>query len=476
MYMYLAEIADKVDGVLLGEDLKISQVSIDTRTLLKGDLYIAIQGNNFDGHTFIDKAQIAGASAVLVTKKVPTKLAQIIVKDSCLALTQLANAWKTKIIDHHQKAGKPTTLKTIAITGSNGKTTVKEMVAAILGLNGNMLCTQGNLNNHIGVPCTMLKLHEQHQYAVIEVGASHAGEIANNCAHMQTDIVIINNAGAAHIEGFGSVEGVARAKGEIIQSLGINGVVVLNRDDDYYTTWKTLAHGQKIVTFGISQMADYRAEAINLSIQTHSHVSEYFETHFKLITSNDEMVIRLKLAGFHNVMNALAATAAAKQLGIGLPQIKQGLEQLQAVNGRLQPRIGKHGGLIIDDSYNANPNSVKRALQVLIASGGQPWVVLGALAEMGKDSLQIHKELGELMKSMKIVRLLTIGSDARHTSLSFGNRATFFSSQTQLIKCLQQELTGCESVLVKGSRSQKMENIVAQLVETHACKPLHFKQ
>ncbi len=446
--MLLSEISACVKGVLLGEDIKISSISIDTRTLLKEDLYIAIKGDNFDGHSFIDDAEMAGANAVLVEQKLATKLPQIVVKNSLLALAELAGTWKKKAA-----------VKTIAITGSNGKTTVKEMIAAILGLASNVLYTQGNLNNAIGVPLTLLKLHEQHQYAVIEAGANHAGEIAYSCAYVQPDVAIINNVGSAHIEGFGSIEGVAKAKGEIIQSLGTEGVAVLNRDDAFYDYWLGMAAGRKVVTFGMNQAADFSAQQIHCKI-----IDNEFETYFKLITATGKITIQLKLAGQHNVMNALAAAASVVQLGVGLEQIKQGLERLKPVTGRLQPLAGKHGGLIIDDTYNANPNSVKAALKVLIESGGEPWVVLGALAEMGSNSLNAHKELGYLIKSMNVVRLLTIGSDAELTSSSFGKGATFFSSQEKLTAFLNNTLKGCESVLIKGSRSQKMEKVVAQLV------------
>ncbi|KAF3983720.1 MAG: UDP-N-acetylmuramoyl-tripeptide--D-alanyl-D-alanine ligase [Methylococcales symbiont of Hymedesmia sp. n. MRB-2018] len=448
MNMLLSEIARHVNGVLSGEDISICASSIDTRTLNKGDLYIAIKGKNFDGHSFIDKAELAGADAVLVEKKSSTRLSQIVVKDSHLALAELAGGWK-------QKAN----VKSIAITGSNGKTTVKEMIASILSLVGNVLYTQGNLNNDIGVPLTLLKLHEQHQYAVIEVGANHVGEIAYSCSYVSPDVAVINNVGSVHIEGFGSIDGVAKAKGEIIQSLAMDGVAVLNRDDAFYKYWKMLAGNRKCVTFGLEQEADCRAEDIQSTVK-----NKTFKTRFKLVTGNEDIEIQLNLAGQHNVLNALAATVASRQLGIGLKQIKQGLEQLKPVTGRLQPLAGKHGGLVIDDTYNANPNSVKAALNVLLESGGEPWVILGALAEMGSNSLEIHRELGKLIKSMNVVRLLTIGSDAEHTSSTFGKGATFFSSQEKMINFLKKELKGCESVLVKGSRAQKMENIVSQLV------------
>ncbi len=448
MKMQLSEIAFCVNGHLSGKDKEVSTVSIDTRTLEVGDLYIAIKGQNFDGHSFIDKAEKAGASAVLVEKKVETAIPQIIVKDTHLALAELAGAWKNKA---HVLA--------IAVTGSNGKTTVKEMIAAIVNIDANVLSTKGNLNNDIGVPLTLLKLQQQHQYAVIEMGANHVGEIEYCSRYTQPDVAVITNVSAAHIEGFGSLEAIARAKGEIIQSLNDRGVVVLNKDDEFYKIWQELAGDRKVVTFGLNESVDFKAVEINSTIENNEFITRYI-----LLTNKDEVEIKLRLAGQHNVINALAAAASCSSVGISLQQIKQGLENLKPVTGRLQPLVGERGNLVIDDTYNANPSSLKAALDVLIQCNGKPWVVLGALGEMGVNSANIHKELGELIKSMNVVRLLTIGSDAESTSRKFGVGATFFRSQEQLIKILKQELKGDETILVKGSRSQKMEHIVAELV------------
>ncbi len=446
--MLLSEVASHVGGKLLGEDLAISSVSIDTRTLVEGDLYIAIKGPNFDGHCFIEKAKAAGAVAVLVEKRQDIEWPQIIVKDSHLALAELAGAWKKKA-----------KVKTVAVTGSNGKTTVKEMIAAILAVEDEVLFTQGNLNNDIGVPLSLLKLKQQHQYAVIEMGANHAGEIEYSSRFAQADIAVITNVGAAHIEGFGSLEGIARAKAEIIQGLKESGVAVINKDDAFYSLWVEIAANRKVLSFGLDDEADVKAKDM-LSVVKEKQVFNQFT----LVTDQGEIAVQLGLAGQHNVVNALAAAASCLQLGIGLKQIKQGLESLAPVEGRLQFLQGELGCLVIDDSYNANPDSVKAGLDVLMQCEGKPWVVLGALGEMGTDSACIHKEIGELIKSMNVVRLLTIGSDAESTSIAFGRGATFFSSQAQLISVLKKEITGDETILIKGSRAQKMEKIVASLV------------
>jgi UDP-N-acetylmuramoyl-tripeptide--D-alanyl-D-alanine ligase len=345
------------------------------------------------------------------------------------------------------------------VTGSNGKTTVKEMIAAILAVEDEVLFTQGNLNNDIGVPLSLLKLKQQHQYAVIEMGANHPGEIEYSSHYAEPDVALITNVAAAHIEGFGSLEGVAKAKGEIFNSLKNNGIAVLNQDDHFFSLWEKSLKDRKIITFGLDHTADVSAKEIEARV-----VDNQFVTQFVLSTTTEEIAIQLKLAGQHNVLNALAAVACTLSVGIGLPQIKQGLEGLKPVNGRLQPLLGQRGNLVIDDTYNANPGSVRAALEVLKQCKGEHWVVLGALGEMGKDSLNKHKELGELIKSMNVVRLLTIGSYAKSTSNAFGKGATFFDSQKELIVALKTQLTGNETLLIKGSRTQKMENVVAALV------------
>ncbi len=449
MKMSLNEVSLHVEGDLSGQDIEISSVSIDTRTLSEGDLYIAIKGQNFDGHTFITKAEQVGASAVLVEHEVDSKLPQIIVKDTHLALAELAGAWNIKA-----------DVKAIGITGSNGKTTVKEMIAGILNIDATVLYTKGNLNNDIGVPLTLLRLDKDHQYAVIEMGANHAGEIKYSSHYVQPTVAVITNVGSAHIEGFGSLEQTARAKGEIIESLQKDGVAVLNKDDEFYPLWSEMAEDRKTVTFGLNKTADIRAEDIAFNSQNNE-----FETCFKLVTADESKAIKLSLAGEHNVSNALAAAASCLSVGIGLQQVKQGLESMQSVIGRLQSLETKQGTTVIDDTYNANPSSLKVALDVLNTCKGEHWVVLGALGEMGTETLKIHREMGELIKSNNVVRLLTIGSDAETTSQAFGKGATFFSSQAALIAMLKENLKGVESVLIKGSRAQKMEQVVAALVD-----------
>lgn len=449
MELGLSEISRNLLAQLIGNDIAISSVSIDTRTLQAGDLYIAINGKNFDGHDFIAKAEQAGASALMVDHLVDTDLPQIIVSDTRIGLAELARLWRQK-----SKA------QVLAVTGSNGKTTVKEMLAAILSVNVPVLATKGNLNNDIGVPLTLLKLNESHRYAVIEMGANHAGEIEFSSRYALADAAIINNVGSAHLEGFGSLEGIARAKGEIVSGLSMQGTAILNKDDAFYPLWQELAQERKIISFGFTSDADVSATEINSRIENHQ-----FVTSFNLVTTKQSISILLKLAGQHNVKNALAAAAACLAIDIDLRQIKQGLENLRPVTGRLQPYIGRLGNVIIDDSYNANPSSLKVALEVLSQCTGETWMILGAFGELGEDSVNIHREMGESIKTYNVKRLFAVGENARYSVESFGAGAEFFSSQDELIARLQTQLTGKETLLVKGSRAQRMENVAASLID-----------
>jgi len=456
--MNLNEIATKLNGVLIGADIEIFGVSIDTRTLKTDNLYIAIAGKNFDGHDFVDSAKDAGASAVLTHKKLETDLPQVLVTNTQLALAELAGAWREKM-----------DVKVIGVTGSNGKTTTKEMLAAILCVNDEVLFTQGNLNNEIGVPLTLLRLSPEHRYAVIEMGANHVGEIAYTSKLTNSDVVIITNVGAAHLEGFGDMNGVARAKGEIIETLGANGVAILNADDAFFGYWQNIADSRKIISFGLHENADIHAENIDVKIENHQ-----FITRFDLICANEKISINLPLAGNHNVLNALAATAATSALGISLEQIKQGLESMSPVNGRLQLLQGQKGCTIINDTYNANTSSLEAALNVLEKCDGEHWMILGAFGELGDDSEKLHFEMGETLKNHGVKRLFAVGELTKQTVAAFGENAQHFDSQTELLAVLMPQLTGNETILIKGSRSQRMENVTTALLESTGTYPCYF--
>lgn len=448
--MMLSEIAKNVRGELIGNDIAIESVSLDTRTIKNGQLYIAIEGKNFDGNQFVEQAVQNGASAALLRKGVTASVPYIAVEDTHLALAELAGTWRRKV-----------SASVVGITGSNGKTTVKEMTAAVLATQGSVLFTEGNLNNDIGVPLTLLRLQENHRFAVIEMGANHAGEIEYTSTYAQSDVVILNNAGAAHLEGFGNLDGVAKAKGEIIATLKHNGVAILNKDDNYFAYWQGIAGDRKVLSFGLSEQADVSARDIRTEISNGG-----FATYFELVTAQGSSPIHLKLAGHHNVLNALAASAAGLALDLALESIKQGLENMKPVKGRLQPVFTQQGNLVINDTYNANAASLKVGLDVLATCLGPHWLVLGAFGELGPDSPQIHKDMGRMAREKGVTRLWAVGTDAKNTVLEFGEGGQFFDTQAELVDALNQALSGNETILVKGSRAQRMENIVAALVET----------
>lgn len=450
MKLSLSEIAQAVNGQLTGTDLTVISAGIDTRTLKPGNLYIAIKGQRFDGHDFALQAQQAGAVAMLTERPLAVELPQILVQDTHLALAELAGYWRRQL-----------PVKIAGVTGSNGKTSVKEMIAAIFTTQGPTLFTQGNLNNDIGVPLTLLRLEQNHRFAVIEMGANHPGEIAHTSRHVQADVSVITNVGPAHIEGFGSIQGVANTKAEIYENLGPAGIAVLNRDDAFYDFWRTeKTRSRPTVSFGLAENADVRAANIRTQLD-----DQGFVTCFDLIAQSGTTAIRLNLAGEHNVKNALAATAVALQFDISLSDIKRGLEQMKPVTGRMQALLGKKGNIVIDDTYNANPASLKAALQAIEQCQKPIWLALGAFGELGSDSANIHAEMGVMIKTIAVERLFATGDLARNTVDTFGANGQFFDSQADLIEALQKAITGEEIILIKGSRSQKMENVAAALVD-----------
>ena len=366
--MRLSELSLVTAGRLHGEDAEFASVSIDTRTIKPGDLFIAITGHRFDGHDFVSQADKLGACAALVERRLDSSLPQVLVADARIALGRLGAAWREKC-----------PAQVVGLTGSNGKTTVKEMVAAILSVNAMVLCTRGNLNNDLGVPLTLLRLAHGHRYAVVEMGANHPGEIAYVAGLAHPEVALITNAGDAHLEGFGSREGIARGKGEIISSLGDSGIAILNADDRFFGFWRELAGSHKVVSFGFSSEADVRGFADSVSV---AWQGDCFQTCFSFEYQGGRHEATLNLAGRHNVANALAAAAACLALGVDFHQIKQGLSCLAPVSGRIQPDRADNGALMINDSYNANPSSFRAALEVLLEMPGEPWVALGAFGEL----------------------------------------------------------------------------------------------
>lgn len=425
-----------------GADVECHGVSTDTRTLTAGALFIALRGPRFDGHEYVTEAAARGAVAVLVEHAVDSPLPQIVVRDTRLALGRLAAAWRLHC-----------NTPLVAITGSNGKTTVKEMCRAIFARTGKVLATEGNLNNDIGVPLTLLRLTPQHSYAVIEMGANHSGEIAYLSDLAQPDAAVITNAGPAHLAGFGSVEGVARAKGEIYRGLRDNGVAVINADDAYADLWRSMAGTQRQLCFGMAPEA-----AVTARWQAEAAGSRLW-----LQTPAGETELLLPLPGRHNVMNALAATALALALDVDLAAVRSGLEGMQGVAGRLAVGTACNGAQLIDDSYNANPASMRAAIDVLAACPAPRILVVGDMGELGEGAAQLHREVGVYARAAGIESLYATGPLSMATVEGFGEGGRHFTDCNVLVKALRQAMSAETTVLVKGSRSARMERVVEAL-------------
>ena len=447
MMMNLSEAAKVMRGRMDGADVGFSAVSIDTRNMNPGDLFVAIRGDNFDANDFVDDAARAGAVAAVVSRDLDIELPRVVVEDTRRALGQLAAEWRNRL-----------TIKVVGVTGSNGKTTVKEMVASVLNEIANVLYTQGNLNNEIGVPLTLLKLQDDNKFAVIEMGANHAGEISYTSGLTAPDVAIITNAGAAHLEGFGSLQGVAKAKGELLSSLSEEGVAVLNADDKYFGYWRALVGGQRVISFGLGADADVRASDIQL-VRTKSGFKNKFVLKFGSITGS----VCLNLAGQHNVYNALAASSACFALGLDFKDIRKGLARLQPVPGRMQPIAGMNGALLIDDSYNANPTSFAAAINSLAQLNGRLQVIFGAFAEMGDCSAELHAEVGAQAKAAGVEHFYATGIDADKAVDAFGPGGCYFESQADLIQRAKELMDTQSILLIKGSRSQRMERVIDAL-------------
>ena len=440
--MSLSEAAQALSCTYVGDDVVLQGVNTDTRSLAGGELYIALRGPNYDGHDFVSQAASKGAMAVMVDHDMQLTVPQLIVSDTRIGMGQLARAWREKF-----------SIPLLAVTGSNGKTTVKEMLASILAGLGEVHATRGNLNNDIGVPLTLFKLGEQHKSAVIEMGANHAGEIAYLVGIAKPDVAIITNAAAAHLEGFGSLEGVARAKGEIYAGLSKDGIAIVNADDRFAPLWREIINTRQKIEFGLQNDCDVSAE-------------------FKPTVNGNEVAInamgsaikfRLGLLGRHNVMNALAAAAATLAVKAPVGLIQQGLEKMQAVPGRLQIKPGVNDSRIIDDTYNANPASVKAAITVLSDFPGDHFLALGDMGELGSGEEELHRQVGLEARQSGVHRLYTIGELARHAANEFGEQAFAFDAHDAMLAALHKDLHKEATLLVKGSRRMHMEHVVEAL-------------
>jgi UDP-N-acetylmuramoyl-tripeptide--D-alanyl-D-alanine ligase len=442
----LTEVARELSATLLGPDADFSGVSTDTRALKAGELFVALRGPRHDGHLYLDEAARRGAAAALVDQTVDAPLPRLRVPDTLVALGAMARAWRNRF-----------ELPVLAVTGSYGKTTVKEMVAAIAASRGEVLATLGNLNNEIGLPLTLFRLDREHRTAVLELGANHAGEIARLTAIGRPSVGIVTAAGPVHLEGFGSLEGVALAKGELFAGLPEDGVAILNRDDPCAPLWRELAGARRTVGFGLSASAEFRAEAVAQSLDAGGPLLE-----FRLLTPAGAAEVRLALAGRHNVLNALAAAAATWAAGWSLQEIVTGLAQVRGVKGRMSLQKGRAGALIIDDSYNANPAALQAALDYATALPGVTWLALGDMLELGSESAELHAAAGRYAREQGVERLFACGPEAAAAAQAFGG-GLHFSDLTALAETLAGELHAGVNLLVKGSRSMHMEKVVAQL-------------
>ncbi|QCZ92763.1 UDP-N-acetylmuramoyl-tripeptide--D-alanyl-D-alanine ligase [Salinimonas iocasae] len=442
----LSWIAEKVQGRLQGQDLEIGGVSTDTRTLSEGDLFIALTGPNFNGHTFLPQAIEKGASAIIASEPVEASVPVIYVEDTRRALGALGSAVKQSV-----------DVKTVAITGSSGKTTVKEMTSAILSRRGNVLATAGNFNNDIGVPLTLLRLEEQHDFAVMELGANHLGEIAYTTDLVKPDVATVVNAAASHLEGFGSLLGVARAKSEIFKGLDQDGVALVNADSQFSEFWLGKLKHQKTLTFSPDQKneADYTAEDIILGLDGCAE--------FQMHTPRGRVSIQLTVPGIHNVGNALVAAALSIQVGASLDDVRDGLREMSQVKGRLNVKQLSGQVRLLDDTYNANVASVNAAIDTLSSFSGMKVLVLGDMAELGEKARYYHEQVGEYARQKGIDHLYSLGVLSQHASSVYQELGQHFTDAQSLVASLESLCVNEQrdiSILVKGSRSSKMENVV----------------
>ena len=430
-------------GQLMGTDTEVGGVCIDTRKIKPGDLFVAIKGERVDGHDYVAQAAASGAAAALVTRKVDAPIAQIVVDDTGLALGDLASAVRAQ-----------SNVQVVGITGSNGKTTVKTLVASILSRHGRTHVNAGNYNNELGLPLTLLAMPADTQFAVLEMGAGKPGDIAYLAAIARPDIGLVNTIAPAHLERMGSVEGVAETKGALYQALPADGVAVINADDAFASFFGGLAGTRRQLRFALDHKADIGADIVELGVDG---------SRFVLSTPVGDAEVDLPLPGRHNVGNAMAAAAVALALNVPLDTIVAGLEQVPAIAGRLRAETMSAGWLLIDDSYNANPGSVGAAIDTLALAQGERWLVLGDMAELGPDARAMHAGIGERASKQGIDRLFAVGPLSAAAVETFGAHGAHFTDKQALAKALNEALHSGVTVLVKGSRSAGMEQVVAAL-------------
>ena len=447
--MLLSKAASAMSGRLLGSDAEFNGIGTDSRKVLQDELFFALKGEHFDGHQYAEKALKLGAVAVVVSDETCLARPAILVKDTLLALGELAKAWRSQF-----------NVPVIGVTGSNGKTTIKEMITAILvektGSPKEVHATVGNLNNHIGLPLTLLKMRTHHQYAVLEMGMNHLGEIDYLTRIAKPTVALVGNAGTAHIGELGSRDNIAKAKGEIFAGLSNEGVAVINMDDAYAGYWTSLNVGRKVLSFGLKSKADVSAE-VKMNGDGRQQI--------QLQTPVGEIEFFLDLLGEHNVRNALAASAVAIALNIPLKFIAQAFKKFGGVVGRLTRCAGFNDALVIDDTYNANPDSMKAAIDVLATQIGTKIMVMGDMAELGESESSLHAEIGTYAKQNGVEMLYTLGKNSQMAARAFGCNAQAFNSIEQLVNAVKKNMNDHSVVLIKGSRFMKMERVVNAIVQ-----------
>ena len=445
----LRALAEALDGQLVGNDRHYDAVCTDSRRLEPGGLIVARRGERFDGHRFVSQAAAQGAAGALVEYTVDSGVPQICVADARRALGRLAYLWRQRF-----------PVPVVAVTGSNGKTTVKEMTATILREDGPVLATLGNLNNEIGLPLTLVGLRPEHHAAVVEMGANHAGEIADLTAIASPDVGVITNAGPAHLEGFGTVEGVARGKGELYAGLADEATAVLNQDDPFAGLWHELIEPRRCVSFGLAPGAQFCASEIHQSLRGEQPLLA-----FRLSSPLGEHTVELGMAGRHNVGNALAAAAAAWAAGAEARSILAGLQRTGPVAGRLQLRPGVRGTRLLDDTYNANPASLSSALEYLLELDGPCWMVLGDMLELGEGASEWHGQIGGEARRLGVERLYAMGQMSRHAADAVGPGARWCGELADLVRAVETELPSGANLLGKGSRGMRLERVVDALAK-----------
>ena len=442
--MKLSQVAQILKAKLIGSDCNFTSLSTDSRAIRAGELFIALVGAKFDGHDFIRDVAMHGAAGAIVNRRLLTDIPQIIVPDTIRALGMLGK-WKREQVN----------VPLIAVTGSCGKTTTRAMLASILGEIGHTLASAKSFNNEIGVPLTLLQLEKHHRFGVIEIGANHFGEINYLVNLVRPQVTLITNAAPAHLEGFHSLDGVACAKGEILRGLSNDGIAVLNADDVYYPYWQHLAEPHPLVTFGVKNNATVTLKDLQLN-QDHC-------ASFNLCFPETSIFVELPLLGLHNAINALGAAAAAYALGVDTAAIKAGLEQVVAVNRRLNNYRGFAGATIIDDSYNANPASVSAALEILARDQRKKVFVFGEMLELGAETEKWHEHIGRQARDLNIDCLYVYGKSAPIVAKAFGPNAYVFDNHAQLVNTLKPVLDSNTTVLIKGSLGSAMYLVVEAL-------------